>query len=117
MTHDHAPAGNGPPITLADLKPGDSARIVGYTGTPGVAERLRDLGLREGELVVMIKRAPLADPVEYCVQGVHLGLRRAEAAEILVADVEPTTRRHRARRRRGWGGGRAPSCGPAAPRS
>ena len=117
MIHDRAAAGNGQPSTLADLEPGDRARIVGYAGAPGVAARLRDLGLREGELVVMIKRAPLADPVEYCVQGVHLGLRRAEAAEILVADVERAARRSRARRGRGWGGGRASSCDPAAPTS
>jgi Fe2+ transport system protein FeoA len=83
----HEPRGETP--TLADLRPGERARLTAVSGPADVQARLRDLGFREGEWVVMIKRAPLADPVEYCVQGAHIGLRRDEARRIAVTAIEP----------------------------
>lgn len=100
--------------TLADLLPGERARLTAVGGPVGLQARLRDLGFREGEWVAMIKCAPLADPIEYRVQGTHIGLRREEARHIAVAGIEPDPDAgarvtaadgagRRARHRFGWG--------------
>jgi Fe2+ transport system protein FeoA len=83
---DPAPARDHP-ATLADLRPGESACIVTVGAPPEIRERLRDLGFVEGERVRVVKTAPLADPIEYCVQGIHVGLRRREARWIEVGDA------------------------------
>lgn len=94
------------PATLDRLMPCQGATIRGIGGDAALRTRLRDLGFREGELVVMVKQAPLADPVEYRVQGAHVSLRREEARLIQVVNVRAVPwgfgwGRGR-RRRRGW---------------
>jgi len=95
------------PLTLADLHPGECARITAIGGPAAIQERLRDLGFVEGEQVRMVKTAPLADPAEYCVQGIDVGLRRNEAEQIQVRDATggECRRRRCARHRHGRGGG------------
>ena len=95
------------PLTLAELRPGESACIAAVGGQPAIQERLRDLGFVEGERVRMVKTAPLADPAEYCVQGIDVGLRRSEAEFIAVRDVTGRECRHRHRGRHGWFRGRS----------
>lgn len=123
----HEPAGIAGPCTLADLAPGEGGLILSVGGPPAVQARLRDLGFLEGQRARMIKAAPLSDPIEYCVEGVHIGLRRHEAEWIrvdhldfcpyagqraahhasLAAFLRELPGRFRARRRdRGWGVGR-----------
>jgi Fe2+ transport system protein FeoA len=60
---------------------------VALEGEPAVCERLRSMGLCEGEQVEIIKQAPLADPLEYRVGCVHLSLRREAARRVVVDDV------------------------------
>jgi len=67
--------------TLADLAPGQRARVVGY-GTevePSAARRLFDLGIAPGIEVVMVRRAPLRDPVIYRVGDYEIALRGRQA--------------------------------------
>ncbi|MFH1143699.1 MAG: FeoA family protein [Candidatus Eisenbacteria bacterium] len=88
--HRGCPHGIAAPLqaqTLDQLQPCQCARISDLVGEEAFRSRLRDLGMREGEMVTMVKQAPLADPVEYCVQGMHLSLRRAEARWVRIADV------------------------------
>jgi len=97
------------PETLDQLRPGQAARVTALAGEEAFRARLRDLGLREGELVITVKQAPLADPVEYCVNGTHLSLRRSEARNVSITGaVWVGSRRHR--------GGRASCEAPEAPR-
>jgi len=72
--------------TLADLRRGQRARVVGY-GTsvePGAARRLFDLGLMPGIEVTMVRRAPLRDPVIFRVGDYEIALRDAQARSIHV---------------------------------
>jgi len=113
----------GPGLTLADVPPGGSAVICELEGDEVLQERLRALGLREGARIEVVKQAPLADPREYRVGGVHLSLRHTEALGIRVGGiVEPSGPRPHGwgwggRRwgRWGWGrrGGGRRRCGPA----
>jgi ferrous iron transport protein A len=73
--------------TLDAIAPGGSARIARLEGDPAIARRLMELGLVPGTVVEVVRRAPLGDPLELAVRGVHLSLRRSEARFILVAPL------------------------------
>jgi Fe2+ transport system protein FeoA len=70
---------------LDQLAAGERAVIATLDCEPSVARRLMELGLVPGTAVKMIRRAPLGDPLEVAVRGVHLSLRRSEASRINVA--------------------------------
>ncbi len=81
---------NGPvldeaPDTLDLMRPGEHARVARLDGDPGVRRRLMELGLVPGTEIELVRRAPLGDPIELSVRGVHLSLRRTEASLIHVS--------------------------------
>ena len=69
---------------LAELRPGDRARVVGVAGDAEAARRLMDLGLIRGTTLEVIRTAPLGDPMEVKLRGYMLTLRRSEAEHITV---------------------------------
>ncbi len=71
-------------MKLSELQIGQSARISRVAGSSETFQRLRDLGLIEGETVRVLKRAPLGDPIEIRVMNYDLCLRISEAREIQV---------------------------------
>ncbi|NLF47926.1 MAG: ferrous iron transport protein A [Clostridiales bacterium] len=71
-------------MTLDRLKPGTRARITAVKGKGALRRRLLDLGLTPGTMVMIRKVAPLGDPIEICLRGFELSLRKAEASEIEV---------------------------------
>jgi DtxR family Mn-dependent transcriptional regulator len=70
--------------TLADLEPDQKAVVTRVQGEGTFRRRLMDLGLIAGADVVMEQSAPLGDPIEILVQGIHLSLRREEASAVQV---------------------------------
>ncbi len=78
------PSAEPPAITLDTVPPGARARITRLLGEPSVARRLMELGLVPGALVRVVRCAPLGDPIELEVGGVHLTLRRSEGRSIHV---------------------------------
>jgi len=71
--------------TLADLrKIGESATIQEIDGDDGIAVRLMEMGLTEGEVISVIGFAPLGDPIEYSVRGYRISLRRSEAKRVRI---------------------------------
>lgn len=71
-------------ITLDQLQPGQSATIRKVGGAGALRHRLMDMGLIGGTPVVVVKRSPLGDPIDYLVRGYHLTLRKSEAQMIEV---------------------------------
>lgn len=73
-------------FSLADVKPGHHARIlhVRDDADQGTARRLVDLGFRPGADVMVVRKAPMADPVIFRVAGCEVALRRAQARYVLV---------------------------------
>jgi Fe2+ transport system protein FeoA len=67
------------------MKAGDRAIVLRLDGDPTVRRRLMELGLVPGTPVELVRRAPLGDPIELAVRGVHLSLRRTEASLIHVS--------------------------------
>jgi ferrous iron transport protein A len=70
-------------LPLSELPPGQCGVIRQLSGPVAVRQRLYEFGLLEGELVEVIRLAPLGDPMEIRIGQTHLSLRRAEAAHIL----------------------------------
>ncbi len=71
--------------TLRLAKAGDCVRVARVAGKGPLRQRLLDMGLTKGVSVTVQKVAPLGDPLEVCVRGYQLSLRKAEAACILLA--------------------------------
>jgi Fe2+ transport system protein FeoA len=72
-------------LPLTALPVGTTARISAVNLGPDERGRLLELGLVCGTSVELVRYAPLGDPVEICVRGSHLTLRRHEADQILVS--------------------------------
>ena len=77
--------GDGPDERPLDrLAPGEGGRIARIDAEPGITRRLMELGLVPGTDIEMVRSAPLGDPLEVAVRGLHLSLRRSEAGLIHV---------------------------------
>ena len=76
---------SAPERTLDQLAGGERGVILRLECPPAIARRLMELGLVPGTALQMIRRAPLGDPLEISVRGLHLSLRRSEACRIHVA--------------------------------
>ncbi|MBR4652931.1 MAG: ferrous iron transport protein A [Kiritimatiellae bacterium] len=71
-------------MTLNEVKPGGSVKIVRINGAGAVKRRIMDMGLTKGTEVAVRKIAPLGDPIELTVRGYELSIRKDEAAAIEV---------------------------------
>ena len=74
--------------TLDQVSPGGRCRIESLTGPPALVQRLYELGVMEGESVVVVGRAPLGDPIEIETCLSRLSLRRSEAAQVQVVTAD-----------------------------
>ena len=70
--------------TLADINIGQKARVISISGSGQIRHRLIDLGFHTGEIVEIIKAAPLLDPIEIAVNGGRISIRLTEAALVNV---------------------------------
>ena len=71
-------------MTLRDLKPGDTAKVVKINGEGAIKRRIMDMGLIKGTSFSVRKVAPLGDPVEITVRGYELSLRKADSEMVEV---------------------------------
>ena len=75
-------------LTLNKLKPGMTAVIAAVRGKDAKLRRhILEMGLTPKTEVLMVKTAPLGDPLEIKVRGYELTLRKKDAAEIEIMDV------------------------------
>lgn len=74
-------------ITLDQLTPGVDGVVRGISGEASAVRRLMDLGLVPGTMVQHVRNAPLGDPLEIVVRGMHLSIRRSEAGKVHVEPV------------------------------
>ncbi|MBR6376705.1 MAG: FeoA domain-containing protein, partial [Oscillospiraceae bacterium] len=75
-------------MTLKELKPGQSARILAVGGEGALRQHFLDMGVIPGAQVTVTKLAPLGDPMELRIHGYELTLRLADAAQIQITDPE-----------------------------
>jgi ferrous iron transport protein B len=70
--------------TLLDLREGESGTIVKVRGRGAFRKRITEMGFIRGKEVMVVKAAPLQDPIEYKILGYNVSLRKREAALIEV---------------------------------
>ena len=70
--------------TLKDIRIGETATVVKLHGEGAVRRRIMDMGITKNVEVFVRKMAPLGDPIEICVRGYELSLRKADAEMIEV---------------------------------
>ena len=72
-------------MTLDELQVGQSASIEDVRGDDGIAIRLMEMGLTEGEEITLVGFAPMGDPIEYFVRSYRRSLRKSEAQRVTVS--------------------------------
>ena len=73
------------PTHLGGIAPGGRCTVVRVGCEGCLGQRLGDLGLVPGEMVTVVRNAPLRDPIEIKVSGFLVSLRRCEASLVEVA--------------------------------
>lgn len=71
-------------MTLEELKPGKSGKIVNIAGDARSRRRIVDMGVTPGTTVEVERIAPLGDPIEVRVRGYRLLVRKSEASHITI---------------------------------
>lgn len=69
---------------LHKLENGKKGVIASITVAPEFAHRLSALGLRVGELIEVVRRAPFAGPLHLRIGTTDVIMRRQDAASIVV---------------------------------
>ena len=70
---------------LGQLTVGEKAIITGFVaGQKEYRAKLLAMGLTKGIELELTRVAPLGDPLEICIRGFSLSLRKAEASVVLV---------------------------------
>ena len=77
-------AGSNTLTVLADVKVGQSGRVLQVEGMDDVAIRLLEMGLTPGVEFELLGIAPLGDPIEIAIRGYRLSLRKSEAARVTI---------------------------------
>lgn len=70
--------------TLKDIKVGKRGKVVKLHGEGAVKRRIMDMGITRGVELYVRKVAPLGDPIEICVRGYELSLRKQDGEMIEV---------------------------------
>jgi Fe2+ transport system protein FeoA len=67
-----------------DLPTGQWARLSDWSRDGDVSRRLLDLGFVPGTRVLIVRRAPLGDPIEIELRGYRLCIRRQQIESLWV---------------------------------
>ncbi len=70
-------------MRLSALLVGEHMRITAVESEETMKKRLLDLGFCPNTHVRCLYRAPLGDPIAYCVRGTVIALRKKDAAGVI----------------------------------
>lgn len=73
-----------PGLNLSQVKEGDEVVVVKVAGNSALRRRLLEMGLVKGAVLKVEKYAPLRDPLELILKGMHLSLRVEEAKNVII---------------------------------
>lgn len=68
--------------SLVDFTPGETGVVLKVGGEGLLKRRLFDMGITPGAEITMRKEAPLGDPIEICIRGYELSVRKSEAEAV-----------------------------------
>jgi Fe2+ transport system protein FeoA len=69
---------------LSELKPGESGVIANLRGNAQGRLRLMEMGLTPGAHVKVLHAAAFGGPIQICIRGYQLSLRREEASAVVL---------------------------------
>lgn len=72
---------------LNSLKPGERGVIIMILGSGSLKKRLQEMGVTRGQEILVVRAAPLDDPIEIQVRNFYLSLRREEASLVIIKKV------------------------------
>jgi ferrous iron transport protein A len=75
-------------MTLDTATEQQEMKVTGVTGSQAQKTRMLQMGITPGTCLHIVRRAPMADPVEIKVRGTKMVLRREECQHIQVAGAE-----------------------------
>lgn len=75
-------------MTLREVSVGQTVKVVKLTGTGPVKRRIMDMGITKGQIITVVRVAPLGDPIEITVRGYGLSVRKADCEMVQVEPVE-----------------------------
>ena len=76
------------PVTLREVRPGESAVITQVGGEGALRQHFLDMGVIPGSRVTVVQLAPLGDPMELRIHGYELTIRVADAEQIQVRSTQ-----------------------------
>lgn len=79
-------------LRLSEIPTGEECVIVKVHGHGSFRNRIVEMGFVKGEKVLVVKNAPLHDPIEYKLMESHISLRRSEARLIEVVRISTEAR-------------------------
>ncbi len=72
-------------MKIAEMKPGETGTVVGYEqGSRAYRQKLLRMGLVRGCRFILLRAAPLGDPVELEINSHRLTIRKSEADALIV---------------------------------
>lgn len=75
-------------MKLNELHIGASAKVIEVGGDGSLRRHFLDMGIIPGEIVKLLKFAPMGDPMEILIHGYSLSLRKSEASKIKIEPIE-----------------------------
>ncbi|MDR0414550.1 MAG: ferrous iron transport protein B [Prevotellaceae bacterium] len=75
-------------MRLSNLANGEKGVICKVFGRGAFRKRITEMGFVKGKVVLVVKNAPLKDPIEYSIMDYAVSLRRSEASMIEVVTEE-----------------------------
>lgn len=72
--------------SVADLKVGESAVVIKVLTRGDKKVRVNEMGITQGAVISVNRKAPLGDPIEIEVRGYKLCIRAKDAKEIIIGD-------------------------------
>lgn len=76
-------------MRLSELHTGDRAIIVRHHAQGAFRKRILEMGFLRGKEILVVKSAPMQDPVQYRILNYDVSLRRQEAETIEVEPISP----------------------------
>jgi Fe2+ transport system protein FeoA len=73
---------------LNKFAPNEKGTVKTVAADGKIRRRLFDMGVTPGAEIVMIKTAPLGDPIEINIRGYELSLRKSEAETVLLETAD-----------------------------
>ncbi|MGE4496827.1 MAG: ferrous iron transport protein A [Deferribacterales bacterium] len=71
-------------LTLSEMKTNEKARIKNYCAKGLVKQKLYNMGFIPGSEILMVRTAPLMDPIQVMIQNCFVTIRKEEAGIIEV---------------------------------